>query len=175
MRWLSVSPWFCRRLFLHAQESGTAPVIPVYSFALQSLNAPSGPALTAYVGDVTKSVNRKWSARVREAVSYGKGVVAVRFTVNKNGTLAPDSITTEVSASPLLDQASSAIIASAPPFNTFPKELNQSSIEFRCTFRYGLLPDSLLQSSIRIGPHRQRQSRLFHCGANHGDPARQGS
>ncbi|HEY1481140.1 MAG TPA: tetratricopeptide repeat protein [Candidatus Acidoferrum sp.] len=128
-------------LVLHAQESETAPVIPVYSFLLQSLNGPSGPALTAYVADVTKSVNRRWSARVREAVSYGKGVVAVRFTVNKNGTLAPDSIATEVSASPLLDQASTAIIASAPPFNTFPKELNLPGIEFRCTFRYGLLPD----------------------------------
>jgi hypothetical protein len=129
-------------LFLPAQESETAPVIPVYSFGLQSLNAPNGPALSAYAGDVTKSVNRKWSARVREAVSYGKGVVAIRFTINRNGTLAPDSITTEVSASPLLDQVSSAIIASAPPFNAFPKDLNLPNIEFRCTFRYGLLSDS---------------------------------
>lgn len=110
-------------------------------------NKVGGIDLGPYVTDVYNSVNRIFLANVPESVVKGeKGIVVVRFQIQKDGTLVEKSLTVESSSGKKeMDEAALKAIRTAAPFGRLPEAFPNPNIYLRFSFHYNTSPQEPTQ------------------------------
>jgi TonB family protein len=116
-------------------DNPSRPGLPLHSTV-------GGVDLGPYVTDVYDSVNRIFLANVPESLVKGeKGIVVVRFKVQKDGALVEESLTVESSSGKKeMDEAALKAVRTAAPFGRFPEAFPKPDIYLRFSFYYNTSP-----------------------------------
>jgi len=153
-----------------SQEKGPAPpvplhtvtieTVPMHTITIETVTLP-GVDLKAYLTGLSAILKRYWTTSARDnLVLNDKGIVFIKATVQRNGTLAPGSPMVEIaSGNPKLDDASLATVNAAAPFDTLPENFKGEKLELRIIFRYAYLPDApykdIYESAQRAGANQE--------------------
>jgi len=111
-------------------------------YGIQILTPTNGVDFTEFEKHVLTAVRLKWFAKMPESAMMGeKGMVVVRFGIQKDGTLTSQPpIVESPSKKKELDSAAVEAVRSAAPFDHLPDAFDGSSIELRLTFFYNVRP-----------------------------------
>jgi TonB family protein len=146
---------------LFAQETNKeAEQVPVNTFVLQILTPPAGPDVKAFLSDSSQNIRRNWSVKFQDLGYHReKGIAVIRFTIDRSGALTDKPIVEGSSGSASLDDVSISTIKASEPFGQLPLSFDRDTLDVRCTFRYGVLPDgpykSLYESAQRATANRE--------------------
>jgi TonB family protein len=124
-----------------AQSSPTKPLTsaPPYH-ALEILTPHEGVDFTAFESHLEEAVKRNWYAKMPDDARKGdKGRVAVRFKVQRDGTLLDKVPTIEAGSGKMaLDNSAVVAIQSSTPFEHLPESFRGPYIELRLNFFYNM-------------------------------------
>jgi len=112
-------------------------------YGLQILTPTNGVDFTQFEKHLLAAVKAKWFAKMPESAMMGeKGMVVVRFGIQKDGTLTSQPpIVENPSKIKELDTAAIDAVRSAAPFDHLPDAFDGPSIELRLGFFYNIRPD----------------------------------
>jgi len=115
--------------------------------SLEVLTPLGGVDFTSYTSHLCDSVKRNWYLRMPESVRLGeKGRVVVRFQIQKDGRLAPQTPLIEVSSGrKRLDDAALKSVRDSAPFGKLPDSFSGPNIDLRLTFFYNMPSTSTSQ------------------------------
>jgi hypothetical protein len=115
-----------------------------YASGDNSSEVPPGtdPAMEAYVKKVYSLVRKSWLKHMPHDAKEGqKGLVVLRFQLQRDGTLREDDIRVEREfASEILLEKSLAALRQSAPFPAFPAGLTEPEIVLTYTFQFSLTP-----------------------------------
>jgi tetratricopeptide (TPR) repeat protein len=136
---------------------------PVFTFTVQILSPQDHVDFKPFISSFPEVLRRNWISKIHELPSASeKGIVLIRFSLNRNGTLATQPVVEVSSGYSILDETSLSTIKVSEPFQNVPPDLKSTSLDLRCTFRYGVLPDgpykSLFESAQRASAIREYAS-----------------
>jgi TonB family protein len=118
---------------------------PSLGSGLQLLTPTEGVDFRPFLDHLFLTVKRNWFTKMpEEAKSGSKGKVTVRFRILKDGTLADQSLSVDVSSGMrTLDDGAVAAIRTSTPFEHLPEAFKGPNIELRFVFFYNLPPSPL--------------------------------
>ena len=111
---------------------------PRLGTTLQVLSSTEGVDFRTYLDSLYFSIRRNFLAKIPESAAGGeKGVVVVRFQIQKDGTL-PDKSLTIVSSSEKKDMDAAALsaIRTAAPFARLPEGYAATTLDLQFSFFY---------------------------------------
>jgi TonB family protein len=102
------------------------------------LTPTEGVDFNSYINRLLALVKRNWYAVMPESAYMGdKGVVAITFHINRDGTVpAPDPTLERTSGKQPLDAAAMSSIRTSSPFEPLPQEFKGPYIELRFIYFY---------------------------------------
>jgi TonB family protein len=109
---------------------------------LEVLSSTRGVDFRTYLNTVYFSIRHNFFAKIPESAAGGeKGVVVVRFQIQKDGTL-PDKSLTIVSSSGKkdMDAAALSVIRTAAPFDSLPEGYAATTLDLQFSFYYNSEP-----------------------------------
>jgi TonB family protein len=108
--------------------------------SLQMLTPDEGIDFSKYLTGLFTAVKRNWILQMPESAMLGeKGIVVVRFQIQKDGKLGLQIPFAETSSGKkLLDEAALKSIRGSAPFAKLPENFSGPYIELRCTFFYNM-------------------------------------
>ena len=113
-----------------------------HATALQVLSSTEGIEFGTYLDNLYFSIRRSFLATIPESAARGeKGIVVVRFQIQKDGTL-PDKSATIVSSSGKKDMDAVALsaIRTAAPFARLPEGYAATTLDLQFSFFYNSEP-----------------------------------
>ncbi len=93
----------------------------------------------AYLAGVKKKIMRIWKYPADAYKNGEEGIVVIKLTIEANGTLAHEELTTP-SGFESLDQGTIAVIRAAAPFSPLPRQYDLSRLHIVASFRYRMSP-----------------------------------
>jgi TonB family protein len=107
---------------------------------LEILTPHEGVDFTAFSPDLLRTVRRSWLAKMpSEAKNENtKGRVAVRFAIQKDGSLSHVPTVEVSSGRKAFDDAAVSAVRSSAPFDHLPESFKGPNIELRLIFLYNL-------------------------------------
>ena len=115
---------------------------PPRGIGLQVLSSTEGIDFRIYLDSLYSSIRRNFLATIPESAARGeKGIVVVRFQIQKDGTL-PDKSATIVSSSGKKDMDAVALsaIRTAAPFARLPEGYAPTNLDLQFSFFYNSEP-----------------------------------
>ena len=115
---------------------------PPRGIGLQVLSSTEGIDFRTYLDSLYSSIRRNFLATIPESAARGeKGIVVVRFQIQKDGTL-PDKSATIVSSSGKKDMDAVALsaIRTAAPFARLPEGYAPTNLDLQFSFFYNSEP-----------------------------------
>jgi TonB family protein len=113
-----------------------------HATALQVLSSTEGVDFRTYLNTVYFSIRHNFLAKIPESAAGGeKGIVVVRFQIQKDGTL-PEKSATILSSSGKKDMDAAALnaIRTAAPFARLPEEYGAPTLDLQFSFFYNSEP-----------------------------------
>jgi TonB family protein len=151
-----------------AQENAPAPAQSDKSkpsanafLGVQMLTPDQGVDFNSYLANVYREVKRSWFSRMPDSVIHGeKGRVAIRFQIQKDGTLSSHAAIIETSSGKKsLDEAALNGVRDSAPFTKLLESFSGPYIEVRASFFYNMpLPPGPLRK--QRGLSTQSYTRL---------------
>jgi TonB family protein len=135
LAWLASHP--------QGQVQESSPAKPILRIEMVVLTDVEGVDFNSYLGDLYRRVRSRWFAAMPEsAIAQGNQTkVVVHFKIQRDGTLPHKNPAIEVSSGDKSkDNAATAAIRTAAPFEQLPKPFSGQNIELRVRFTYGLPP-----------------------------------
>lgn len=122
-----------------AQSNKSKPSAKTFQ-SLQLLTPDEGVDFSKYLAGLFTAVKRNWILDMPRSATLGeKGIVVVRFQIQKDGTLGLQIPFAETSSDKkLLDEAALKSIRDSAPFAKLPENFSGPYIELRCTFFYNM-------------------------------------
>ncbi len=112
------------------------------SLRLEFLNSTEEADFNPFITHLHESIKQNWIATLPNSVQKGEqGLVVVRFTIQKDGTLLDSSPKIVASSrKKSLDKIAIEALRKSAPFDPLPKSFSAPGIELRASFYYNLAP-----------------------------------
>ena len=109
---------------------------------LEFLTSTEETDFNPFITHLHESIKQNWIAALPSSVQKGEqGLVVVRFTVQKDGTLLDSSPKIVCSSKKKsLDKLAIEALRKSAPFDPLPKSFSAPGIELRASFYYNLTP-----------------------------------
>jgi TonB family protein len=108
------------------------------------LTPTDGVDFNSYLARLVARVRQNWMAVMPESAYMGdKGIVAITFRINQDGSFPGDSFNLErTSGKDALDTAAMSAIRTTNPFDPLPSQFKRPYIELRFIFFYNIIPNN---------------------------------
>jgi TonB family protein len=105
---------------------------------MQLLSDPQGVDFRPYLTRILASVRLHWQSVMPESAKLGRrGLVAIQFSISRNGGV-PKLVIAEASGTEALDRAAVAGISASVPFPPLPSEFKGDRIVLQMNFAYNM-------------------------------------
>jgi TonB family protein len=141
--WMLLVPVFgLAQVRCQSDQSPKPKSNPRAQYGLEMLTPDEGVDFKHYLEDLFRKLKREWLDHIPPDVENGKrGIVRVEFRVQRDGSVAADSVKlTNSSGKDDFDAASLGSIKAAAPFANLPANFSQPFIQLRATFFYNVDP-----------------------------------
>ena len=120
------------------QSTDSSPTPNPYPYGVKVLSPTEGVDIEPYVKKLHASIRNNLYAKGPDSAAKGeKGIVVVRFQVQKDGTLSDKSLTiVSSSGSKDLDEGTLKVIRTAAPSGNLPEAYRRPSLDLQFTFYY---------------------------------------
>jgi TonB family protein len=129
---------------IEKQAKGTeqTPSGTFFTLRMDLLTPADGVDLGPFMKQTYLSLRTKLIQTLPQQVELGeRGVVSIRFNVQKDGTIADSYPKLESSShKKILDEHAMTVVRSSAPFSPLPDSLSPPQLALRATFYYNVLP-----------------------------------
>jgi TonB family protein len=112
-----------------------------HATSMKVLSSAEGVDFRPYLNTLYFSIKRNFLSKIPESAAGEKGIVVVRFQVQKDGTLPEKSVTIVSSSGKKdMDEAALNVIRTAAPFGRLPEGYSGTNLDLQYYFFYNSEP-----------------------------------